>query len=308
MVIPPPTRPEVTVAVIGICGAEHIERCLGALARQRQAPPFSIVVVSDPRLGALAELVAAHPHVRFVRHRDQRTPLDLASRAMREASGEIVLLTEDHCVPPADWVSRLASAVTPGRGAVGGGVETDSRTDAVSWAFYYVDFFRYQGVRHEGPAPSLTVCNAAYRRDQLEAIRPVWEGSFHETVVHEALRRRFGALWLLGDAPVRMQRTVRFRDAVRERYSFGRLFGCTRLDDLAADRRLFYALLAPGLPALLLGRMVVRAARRRETARAFLRSSPVLVALVVAWSWGEWLGYLTRRQPKALFVAPELAQ
>ena len=28
--------------------------------------------------------------------------------------------------------------------------------------------------------------------------------------------------------------------------------------------------------------------------------------MVLWWSWGEWLGYLTRRHPRSLVVAPEI--
>ena len=296
----------VTVAVVGICSAAHIARCLAALEAQEGAPPFDVVVVYDPHLGDMSVVRRQYPHARLVANEGQRTPLELAARAVREAAGDLIVLTEDHCIPAPDWVRRLHEAQAPGRAAVGGMVEAVPGASAVDWAFYYVDFFRYMQPAPAGPSRSLTVCNVAYRRSFLTEIAPLWEDIFHETAINEALRDRFGSLWLEPGAEVRMRRNVRFGDAVYERYAFGRLFGCTRLEFAGSGRRLYYALLSPVLPILLMGRMAGKAVRSRAGIINFVRSTPFLIAMVAAWSWGEWLGYVTRRRPKSLVVAPEI--
>ncbi len=301
-----PTKDEtVTVAVVAICGATHLTRCLDALQAQVNAPRFNVVVVYDPHLEDVPALAERYPAVRMVANAGQRSPLELAARAVAEATGDRIFLTEDHCIPQPDWVRRLYDAQAPGRAAVGGTVRTSAESNSVDWAFYAVDFFRYMPPVSPGPSPSLTVCNVAYRRDQLQAIESLWREIFHETAINDALRERFGELWLAADAEVSMRRNVRFGDAVYERYAFGRLFGCTRLQ-FAADRRLYYSLLAPALPVLLLGRIARKALRSRESTIRFARALPVLIVLVAAWSWGEWLGYLTRKRPRSLVVAPEI--
>jgi hypothetical protein len=301
-----PGSDNVTVAVVGICGPEHLERCLGALDEQRGAPPFETLVVYDPHLIGMEAVRGARSAVRFVANQGQRTPLELAARAVAEADGDLILLTEDHCVPGPDWVKELCSSQAAGRAAVGGLVHAAPGMSAVDWAFYYVDFFRYSPPAEESRAPSLTVCNVAYRRDHLAAVRGLWGEIFHETAINDALRQRFGALWLHPSAEVTMRRHVRLADAVKERYAFGRLFGCTRLEFVGPARRLAYALLAPMLPVLLLGRMARKAFQSRTSSRRFMRSLPALILLVVAWSWGEWLGYLTARRPASELVAPEI--
>jgi hypothetical protein len=304
---PPLATPSITVAVVGICGATHIARCLDALVAQEAAPPFDVIVVYDPHLEGIPALGERYPGVRLIVNENQRTPLELAARAMHEATGELILLTEDHCIPRPDWVRRLSQEVqVAGRGAVGGVVETSATASATDWAFYYVDFFRYMRPVVEGPSPTLTVCNAAYRRDHLQAIAPMWETIFHETAINQALREQFGDLWLAPDAVVQMRRNVFFADAVYERYAFGRLFGCTRLDFVGPGQRLSYVLLAPALPLILMMRMTRKALRSGTATQAFLRALGPLTSMVLAWSWGEWLGYLTHRRPASLIVAPEI--
>lgn len=301
-----PADTTVTVAVVGICGARHLRRCLDALGAQREAPAFDILVVHDPHLEDIAAMAAERPDVRFVANAGQRTPLELASRAVAEATGRLVLLTEDHCVPRPGWARAMLDAQADDRAVVGGAVEPLEGSTVRDWAFYLVDYYRYMPPVAAGPSPTLTVCNASYRADRLEAVSHVWRDIFHETAINEALAGRFGTLWLTPEARVGMRRHVAFSSALYERYAFGRLFGCTRLEFLPGWRRWYYATLAPALPAILFGRMARAASRDRDNARRFLRAWPFVAALVLAWSWGEWLGYLTRRRPRSELVAPEV--
>ncbi len=296
----------VTVAVVAICGATDLSRCLAALDAQAGAPPFDLLVVYDPHLDDVAALSSTRPDVRFVANEGQRTPLELASRAVHEAAGDLVILTEDHCVPGPDWVRRLVEAQRADRAAVGGSVDALPGATSLDWAFYLVDFFRYMPPLRPGPSPSLTVCNVSYRRERLDAIADLWGEIFHETAINEALRSRFGDLWLEPTAAVAMRRHVGFRDAIHERYAFGRLFGCTRLEFAPAWRRAYYVTLAPALPVLLLARIARRSLASARARARFVRSLPQLVSLVLAWSWGEWLGYLTRRRPRSELVAQEV--
>ena len=274
----------VTVAVVSICGAGHLRRCLDGLAPQVDAPPFDVVVVYDPSLCDVPRLGEHYPEVRFVANEGQHSPLELASRAVREASGDTILLTEDHCIPKVDWVRRMLDAQRPGRGAVGGLVETGRGVGPLNWAFYFVDFFRYAGPRIQGPSRSLTVCNVAYRREYLDKIADTWRGFFHETAVNEALRRRFGPLWLVPDSEVRTSRRVGLMDAIHERYAFGRLFGCTRTQFCGLGHRAYYAVFAPCLPLLLGARMLVTAAVRPRLWKSFGAAIPALAVLILAES------------------------
>jgi hypothetical protein len=299
-------RPTVSVAVVGICSSAHVDRCLQSLARQTDAPPFDVVVAHDPHLEGMEELARRWPKVRFVANAGQRTPLELASRALREAQGDILLLTEDHCVARPDWVRTMVRAhAEPGRSAIGGVVQVASGASATDWAFYFVDFFRYARPAARGGSATLTVCNVSYKKEQLDSIRDAWETYFHETAINDRLRERFGELWLEPDAEVTMGRHVELGHAIYERYAFGRLFGCTRLL-FAPERRAYYCAFAPALPLILGGRMARKALSSRELASAFVRALAPLALMVVWWSWGEWLGYLTRRHPASLVVAPEI--
>ena len=293
----------VSVAVVCMSGVQQLTRCIESLRRQRGAPEFEIVVACAPRIPDIEASRPTFPEARIVINDGQHTPLELASRAVRECRGELILLTKDHCVPSPDWVRAMVDAQRNGRAVVGGRVEIDPDASTTEWAYFFVDFFRYAEPVAAGPAPSLTVCNVAYKRHQLDTIRNLWEETFVETAINDALRARFGTLWLTPASEVTMYRQITLRDAIHERYVFGRLFGYSRVRRWSLARRLVYALGAPVLPFLLLGRMARVAFGSRRNGRAFMRSLAPLALMVLARCWGEWLAYLTGHYPRSLEAA-----
>lgn len=296
----------VTVGVASLCGAAKVDECLRALAGQRGAPAFDVVVAHDPDFPGLPGLRERFPAVRFVAREGCRTPIDLMALALTEATGDVFLLTEDHCIPSPDWVRRLCEELQPGRAAVGGGIEAPGRASPVAWAFYFLDFFPYLGPLQAGPTPSLSVCNVGYRRADLVSIRSHWLNGFHETLVHGQLCSTRGPLWMVPDAVVTMTRHVSLAGAVREAYGQGRLFASKRVERTGALRRLKFLTLAPALPMVLFLRRAMKAASQRASARRFLRALPWIGVLILAWSWGEWLGYLTGRPPSRLVLARDV--
>jgi hypothetical protein len=296
----------VTVVVVAICSLSHLERTLLALRAQINPPLFDVVVAADPELGPLADLERKFSDVSFLSREGCRTPIELAAAGIGAARGERILLTEDSCLPDVNWVRTLAATPWQGHAAVGGVIEPGVAASAAMWAFYYVDFFRYMKPAPAGGSPTLSVCNVAYHRSQLEAIRDVWNHGFLETDVHAALQHRFGPLAMSPDAEVQIRRNVKFGDAVYERYAFGRLFGSSRVAKATPGRRAYFALLAPALPFLLMARMTSKAASNPSARGMFVKALPSLLTMVFAWSWGEWLGYVTGKRPARITTAPEI--
>jgi hypothetical protein len=285
----------------------HLLRCLEALARQSDAPRFDIVIAAASRLGELSLVRQRFPDAQIVADKDLASPLQLAARALDAARADVILLTEDHCVPDSGWVRSMALTIERHGSAVGGAVDplSPELMTPFDWAFYYVDFFRYQAPLSAGLADSLSVCNVAYRRTDLESLTEPWRESFHETRIHMALSKQGARLWMEPRATVRAGRRVNRLEALRERYAFGRYYACWRIEHPHQQKRLWLALGSPLLPLLLLGRMARASARDGRNARRFLRSLPDIAALVLSWSFGEALGYLTARGPATMEAAPE---
>ena len=297
------TTPVLSVVVVVICGLTYLARCLNALCHQYGDQEFEIIVAYDETLEDIPIIHQSYPQVRLYTIHGMRTPEELASLGIRKARGSVVALTEDHCIPDEHWCERTLKVHTIGpHAAVGGTVECTSRT-VLEWAFAYCDYYRYLNPVPEGLTSYLTVCNVAYKRQALEKIANAWENYFHETIINKALLTRGETLWLTPLLIVYQERKMRFFPAMRERYSFGWLFGGRRAGAITPQRRWLYILLAPAIPFLLLGRMLSMAWLRKKNMGIFFKAIPILTALTLAWSWGEFLGNLSGRTPKEVYIA-----
>ncbi len=274
------TRP--SVAVIGMGDAAALDRCLAALAPQAA----DVVVTYDPAIdyGDLER----HPGVRFVKNFGQRSPLELASRAIQETTHEKVLVTKDYCVPSAGWVAAMSRALDHSA-AVGGAIDVPDDASDLEWAFSIIDLYRYASPIPDGVAPSLSVYNAGYRRSALERLDLDWRTHFQESAVNAALASREGPLRWVSDARVVVRRDVGWMDAVRERFELGRTFAAKRTEYAGLADRWKWRVGAPAVPALMLSRIVQ--ARGLDDPR-LRRGILPLSTLLLARGGGEWLGYL----------------
>ncbi len=285
--------------------AAHLEPCLEALTAQTGAPAMEIVVPYHPSTAGMDRVRGRFPSVRFIPAGDLKTYTgrtgnrehhdELRARGLAAARGSILALIEDHGAAAPDWAARLVEAHAGPFAAIGGAIENG--IDApLNWAVYYCDFLRYQNPLPEGDAALVSDANVSYKREDLEAVRPVWREIFHEASVTEALR---GAGKRLGMAPraiVDQRRLgLRMGMALRERFIWGRSYAATRARLADTPRRIFWAVFTPALPFLMLLRMTSMARQKRRTWAAFVKAFPYTAALSVAWSCGEFLGYVSGR-------------
>jgi hypothetical protein len=291
-------NPELSVVVVVLSGGASLRRCLDALRPQLPASQLEIVVPHDDALADAAAICQEYSAVRFLHERGRRSFAQLRAAGVRAATGQIVAITEDQCIPPGDWCANAIAAHASPHPAIGGPVEKHEPDTALGWAIYLREFTGYIPPVREGPSAALTDCNVSYKREALEAIRDVWAEAFHEPDVHAALRARGGTLWLSPKLVTRQQRTMPLGTALRERRDFGRLYGSLRVKGAPAWKRFVLIIVSPLLPLLLTGRVVMAALRKGRYVGACLRAFPHVALFAAVWGWGELLGYLTGTPPE----------
>lgn len=302
-------RIRLSVVMTIVEGPEALRSSLEALDRQVGAPPLEVIVPFDESVAWAEDVARGSANVRcvtmgtVVTGRPIGTPAgqhELYDRrraaGLREARGEIVAILEDRGVPDPDWaaqVDRLHAALP--HGVIGGAVECGVDTP-LAWAVYFCDFSRYQLPFVAGARPYVTDVNISYKRGALERTEPLWRDRYHETTVHWALTREGETLYLAPEPVVRQMRSsLALTSVLRERYDWGRLFAYTRARESTPGRRLLLAALSPVLPVVLFARHARTTLVRHGRARRFLRASPNVLLLLVAWSLGELVGYVTGR-------------
>ena len=286
--------PRLSVVIPVVVGVERLRDCLAALERQAGGHALEAVVPVDSRFDP--GFATAIPWVRVERFEGAKTSAELRALGIARTRGEVVALTEDHCLPAPDWCDAVLAAHAAPHAAIGGAMEKEERRDdAVGWALYFADYVRYAAPFEEGPSHALTDCNVSYKRAALDAVAPSWAGAFHEPEVHAALRRNGAVLWRSPLIVVRERRAMTWRRALADRWAYGRLFGALGSAGLPAAGRLRRAALTLAVLPVLVARSGRHALRSRRYAARFAASLPALLLLDTAWALGELLGALTAR-------------
>jgi len=283
----------------------HLEPCLAALAKQSLGGTVEIVVPHLPSVEGMAQLRQQYPDVRFLEVSDLRTYKgrsgsrehhdELRARGLAAARGRIVALIEDCGIPASDWCARIIEGHEKPAAALGGAIE-NGVDRSLNWAVYFCDFLRYQNPLPEGEAATASDANVSYKRVALEAIRPVWQESFHESSVNSALLAKGEKLAAAPEIVAWQHRLgLSLIQAVKERFVWGRSYAATRAKAANPRLRLFWTVFTPLLPVLIMARMTLMAWRKKRTMGAFLKALPLTIVLTVGWCCGELTGYVSGR-------------
>lgn len=305
-------NPLLSVVVVIVSDTTHARSdvsnlvgCLQALTEQVDPPSMEIIVPYHPRTEGIEDLRLRFPSVAFLCIEDLRTYIEqggsrqhhdeLRARGLVAARGEIIGLLEDHGRPNPHWCARVIEAHRQSYAAVGGAIE-NGIDRPLNWAVYFCDFYKYQNPVPEGESPFVSDANVAYKRSALESIRPVWQETFQETAVNWALVSHGEELALAPKLIVEQHRSdLRLRSALKERRVWGRSYAASRSQLAGGLKRAIYAAFSPLLPVVLLLRMTVSVTKKGRGLGAFFKALPLTAMLVVSWSLGELLGYLTAR-------------
>jgi hypothetical protein len=296
-----------SVVVTIVDARDALERCLTALGRQEGSIQLEVIVPWDDTVADVASTASRFPAVRFLAMgavRTARPPQSAAGRhelfdrrratGLRAATGELVAIVEDRCVPRPDWAQAMVRQHERLPHAVIGGAIENARDTPRHWAVFLCDFGRYQRPFEPGPRQWVSDINVGYKRRALDQTSELWRERYHETTVHWALRRAGETLFLTPEVVVdHVRGPLPLSALIVERFAWGRIFAYTRAREMGVGKRLAFLCLTPLLPLLLFGRQLRLQFSKRVPLGTFVAASPYIVALLVAWSAGEAMGYLT---------------
>jgi glycosyltransferase involved in cell wall biosynthesis len=171
-----PMSPEVSVVVPTHNRAASLVSTLEALAGQRDAPPFEVVIVddasSDDTPARIREWVAGARFPIVALRQDPGTgPAAARNRGWRAARGQVICFTDDDCVPQPGWMSNLVGGLDGAGMAQGRTLPNPDQRE--QWG----PFSHTVEVKEEGGF--YETCNMAYNRTWLEA-----SGGFDEAFRH----------------------------------------------------------------------------------------------------------------------------
>jgi hypothetical protein len=265
-------------------------------ALRAQGLPYEIII-ADRLNDGVSELVRTRfPEVRLLPCSVGTSIPELRTLALDLACGEFVVVTEDHCVPPTDWLAGLLQAFRDapvGTVAVGGSVENGVCDTTRDWATFLCEYSAFVAPLHSGPAASLPGMNVAYRRSALADLdRAVLTGGFWETTVHPLLAERGAGFYQSCKITILHKKKFSFRLFANQRYLYSRYYAGLRFPRERTAARWAMCGLSMALPLVLLFRMTRSLLAKRRLIPEFVRALPFLIVFVLIWTWGEMVGYI----------------
>jgi len=115
----------VSVVVPFYNSERYIGRCIEALLGQEYPDErYEIIFVNNNSTDSSADLIRRHPRIKLISER-KRGSYSARNRGLQEASGGIIAFTDSDCVPSADWLNEIESAMAdPDAGIVIGNYQT----------------------------------------------------------------------------------------------------------------------------------------------------------------------------------------
>ncbi|MGI8807286.1 MAG: glycosyltransferase family 2 protein [Acidimicrobiales bacterium] len=286
-------RPELSVVIASVNGLPYPLACLDALTSQEGMDP-EIILADCTGAGTVAAVRERFPDVRVLAFDEQKSVPWLRAAGIREATGRLVAITEDHCVPTPDWCRRLVAAQErTGWAAVGGGVRNGSRERLIDWVVFFCEYSQHMDPVDDGPSSVLPGMNVAYDMDALADMKSMFAEGLWESFLHERLAAAGHVLGLSADVVVDHQKYFTPRMFASERFHYSRSFAGMRVAGRGLGTRVAWAAGSLALPPVLVARITRRVLDKRQYAGWYLRSLPLVVAFSFIWAAGEWWGYLT---------------
>ena len=287
-------RPKISVVIASVNGPEHLGECLAALKSQTLRDQAEVVVADCCGDGVTQLIRDKYPDVQLISFAERKTVPELRAIGMKRARGDIVTITEDHCLAEPHWYERILEAHEKRYGAIGGAVENDpSILRAVDWAVYFCEYSQFMNPVPAGEVADIPGNNTSYRREFLVHIADLLEdGSFWESFLNARLQEKGIKLYSDPSIVVYHKKVFEFGYFVSQRYHYSRSYAGMRLRGGPVWKKFLYAGFSPLLPVLLIGRIGWRVWSKKRHLVRFVKSLPFLVLFTFCWAWGEFIGYL----------------
>lgn len=286
------SSPKLSVVIASNNGLPVLEECLNSLYQQPDYDVAEVIVAG--RCGGINHNVieTKFPQVRLLRFEERKTIPELRGIGMSHAKGEIVAVTEDHCIVPADWFSQILKAHESGCAVIGGAVENACHKRILDWATFFCEYSRYINPVPDGAVTDLPENNVSYKRYVLGDVEDALRSGYWEGFAYKKMLQRGYKFLSVPSIVVYHKKSSGLSEFILQRYYYSRSFAGMRIHNVHILKRIFYINLSILLPVLLFTRSILCILRKKRFYKEFIMSSPLLLFFYIIWASGELAGYL----------------
>lgn len=289
-----PGAPLLSVIVPAYDSARTIGACLAALAAQRTAHPYEVLVVHSGRDDTCARARAACPTARTIQLAERANPPRARNIGVRAARGRLLGFVDSDITVAPDWVDQAVTAMASGYDLVCGSIENGNPHSAVARAEQLLMFNEFMPDQPPHPAWFALSGNTLLTRTAWERYGPFVEVRAAEDVVFSRrLVAQGGRILFYPALRARHDNRTRLRPFLRNQVLVGRHTARARRLVAFADSASWtlFLLALPVAPAVKLAKIALHLGRHRPRAAAHVvRELPLLALGAAAYAVGQIQG------------------
>ncbi len=283
---------KVSIIIPSVSGNLTIDECLVALEGQRGEVEAEIIVVDRCQDGTAEHIRRHFGWVRLVSLTKQSSIPEMRAIGMAQATGDIIIITEDHCIAPDNWLEEIVKAHQSGYMAVGGAVENGCVERVTDWATFLCEYSHAMLPIPFGEVSYIAGNNASYARELLAGIDESIKKNYWEFFLHEELQKRGVRFLSVPTIVVNHKKEFEILYFLLQKFHYSRSFAAMRRTKLTRLKHVCCLCATPLLPFMLLWRTFRQVMRKRRHYKEFVLSLPLLSLFGVSYACGELVGYL----------------
>ncbi|MEO8042718.1 MAG: glycosyltransferase [Acidobacteriota bacterium] len=284
--------PKFSIIIASVNGLPFIEECLASLDDQRGGLEAEIVVVDSTDEKTRDYISRNFPKVNLIRLAARPGIPGMRAIGMREATGDHLVITEDHCIAPENWLEEINRAHLAGYAVVGGSVENGSCSRLVDWAVFLCEYSGFMPPIEAGEVDFVAGNNVSYSRAAIRQVDEAVKNDFWEFFMQEELRRKGIKFLSVPAVKIIHKKDFGFFYFLAQRFHYSRSFAAMRRQRSTISRQLIYLAYAPVSAIHLTWRIVSNVWRKQKHRRELFLSFPFLAMFMCSYALGELVGQL----------------
>ncbi len=284
--------PKFSVIIASVNGLPTIAECLKSIENQECRHDAEIIVVDSTTDGTAEHIRENFPKVKLIKSAGKVGVPELRAIGMKAAGGDFLIVTEDHCIAPANWFSEFQTAHEKGYAVIGGAIENGCQRRLIDWATFLCEYSAFMPPIAAGETEFVAGNNVSYKRTVIEQIPDDIKTNYWEYFLQAELRRKNINFLAVPSIVVNHKKEFDFFYFLSQRFHYSRSFAAMRRRKSSVAQQIFYLFYAPIAPFHLTWRIVQNVRRKKRNRRELLLSLPMLFIFMLVYAFGEFIGQI----------------
>ncbi len=287
--------PDLSVIIASYNSGNLLKECLDSLQNQRTEKTYEVIVVDSSPNGLPPGIRERFPKVRWYWFPERKFCGEARNFGLSVSRGELIAFIDADCRAEPDWIDNILDAHQSPYLAIGGAIANGNLDSLIGWGAYFCEFSQWMPNTPSKPLRDIAATNMSYKRKAFEIFGPLIEGTYSsDTEFHWRLGRNGHQLQFHPSLRVSHHNIQHLWKFLKHEFEHGRSFAKVRIfyQDFSRWRKWLYGTFSFLIPGWLFLKVGVRNFKNRIYFSYFLKSWPLLLLGLMAWSLGEGFGYL----------------